>query len=194
MVADLRVAGVAAAEPARPLLAAVVPAARVLAEVAAHRALVAQERRGRQAGRRRNGRVGRDELGAGELGDRRRRTDPNAVSVRRDAAEPGVLQVDEERRSADAAVDLPREVGAAGEDGGAVTGEQLERLVDRGRPGVGAHASASSTRSRVSGSAADLRPVACANALAIAAAVGTIGGSPSPLAPTFGRFASGMCG
>ena len=38
------------------------------------------------------------------------------------------------------------------------------------------------------------RPVACANAFAIAAAVGTIGGSPSPFEPTFGRFASGMCG
>ena len=48
VVADLRVAGVAAAEPAVPLDAAVVPAARVLAEVAADRALVAQERRGRQ--------------------------------------------------------------------------------------------------------------------------------------------------
>ena len=54
--------------------------------------------------------------------------------------------------------------------------------------------SASSTRSRVSGSAAARRPVACANAFAIAAAVGTIGGSPRPFAPTFGRFASGTCG
>ena len=73
-------------------------------------------------------------------------------------------------------------------------GEQLERLVDRAGPGVRAHASASSTRARVSGSAAARRPVACANAFAIAAAVGTIGGSPRPLAPTFGRFASGTCG
>ena len=60
VLADLRVARVAAAEPARPLLAAVVPAARVLAEVAADRALVAQERRGRQPGRGRDGGVGRE--------------------------------------------------------------------------------------------------------------------------------------
>ena len=195
VVADLGVAGVAAAEPARPLLAAVVPAARVLAEVAAHRALVAQERRGGEAGGRRHGRVRREQLGAGELGERRRRADPHAVAVGRDPAEPGVLQVDEQRRRADAAVDLAREVGAAGEHGGAVaaSGARAPRRPIAGSR-VRAHASASSTRSRVSGSAAARRPVACANAFAIAAAVGTIGGSPSPFEPTFGRFASGTFG
>ena len=98
MIADLRVAGVAAAQPARPFLAAVVPAARVLAEVAADRPLVAQERRGGEAGRCRNCRVGREELGVGELGERRRRSDPHAVAVRGDPAEPRSLQVDEQRR------------------------------------------------------------------------------------------------
>ena len=116
------------------------------------------------------------------------------VPVGLDPAEARGLQVDEERRRADAAVDLAREVGAAREHGGAVSREQLERLVDRSGPGVGAHASASSTRSRVSGSAFARRPVACANAFAIAAAVGTIGGSPRPFEPTFGRFVSGTFG
>ena len=84
MVTDLGVAGVAAAEPARPLLAAVVPAARVLAEVAAHGSLVAQERRGSEAGGGRYGCVRLDQLRAGELGEGRRRPDPHAVAVGRD--------------------------------------------------------------------------------------------------------------
>ena len=46
VVADLGVAGVAAAEPAVPLDAAVVPAAGVLAEVASDCAGVPEERRG----------------------------------------------------------------------------------------------------------------------------------------------------
>ena len=117
MVADLGVAGVAAAEPARPLLAAVVPAARVLAEVAADRALVAQERRGGEAGGRRDCRVRRRASSSRELGQRRRRADPQTVAVAVDTAEPGVLEVDEQRRRADAAVDLSCEIGAAGEHG-----------------------------------------------------------------------------
>ena len=52
VVADLRVAGVAAAQPAVPLHAAEVPAARALAEVAADRADVAQQRRGGERRRR----------------------------------------------------------------------------------------------------------------------------------------------
>ena len=98
MIADLGVAGVAAAEPARPLLAAVVPAARVLAEVAADRALVAQERRGSEACRGRERRVGRDERFAARVGERRRCADPQAVTVGIDAAEARVLEVDEQRR------------------------------------------------------------------------------------------------
>ena len=46
MVADLRVAGVPAAQPAVPLLPAVVPAARVLADVPGDGADVADQRRG----------------------------------------------------------------------------------------------------------------------------------------------------
>ena len=96
VVADLRVAGVAAAEPAVPLLAAVVPAARVLAEVAADRALVAEERRGGEAGR-----ASRPPRTAATSGARRARRasrsrrSAGAVAVGRDPAEPGVLQVDE---------------------------------------------------------------------------------------------------
>ena len=127
----------------------------------------------------------------GELGDRDRCADPDAVAVRLDAAEPRVAKIDESRRLADSAVDLPREVGAAADRRGAVLAEKLERLVERGRTRVAAHASASSTRAGVSGTAAARRPVACANAFAIAAAVGTIGGSPSPFAPRLGRFSSG---
>ena len=57
------------------------------------------------------------------------------------------------RRLADSAVDLPREVGAAAHRRGAVLAEKLERLVERGRTRVAAHASASSTRAGVSGTA-----------------------------------------
>ena len=103
----------------------------MLAEVAAHRALVAQERRGGEAGRGRDGGVGGGEGGRRELGERRRGADPEAVAVGLDPGEARVLQVDEQRRCADSAVDLPGEVGAAREDGRAVAEEQVERLVDR---------------------------------------------------------------
>ena len=63
-------------------------------------------------------------------------------------------------RVADPAVDLPREVGAAGERRGARLGKELERLVER-RPGARSRSrSASSTRARVIGSARQRRPVA----------------------------------
>ena len=101
VLADLGVAGVAAAEPARPLLAAVVPAARVLAEVAPDGALVAQQRRGGEAGRGRDGGVRRDELATtrpprASSSPPIRIPSPSAL----DPAEPRGLQVDEERRRA----------------------------------------------------------------------------------------------
>ena len=194
VLADLGIAGVAAAEPARPLLAAVVPAARVLAEVAADGALVAQERRGGEPGRGRDGRVRRDESTSATSASVVVAPIRSPSSVGLDPAEARGLQVDEERRRADAAVDLPREVGAAGEHGGAVPASSSSASSTDAGPCVGAHASASSTRSGVSGSAFARRPVACANAFAIAAAVGTIGGSPRPFEPTFGRFGSGTFG
>ena len=46
VITDLGVAGIAATQPALPFLTAVVPAAGVLAEIAADSADVAQERRG----------------------------------------------------------------------------------------------------------------------------------------------------
>src|SRR5664279_5282710 len=92
VVSDLRVTGVAAAEPARPLLAAVVPAARVLAEIASDGAVIAQERRRSEPGRRRHRRVRLDQLGEGEVGQRHRRADPYALAVRGDLAEPYVLE------------------------------------------------------------------------------------------------------
>ena len=138
-------------------------------------------------------RTGATSSAARELGERRRRADPDPRRRRRRCPpRPASWRSTSERRRADPAVDLAREVGAAGEHGSARPA-RAARAPRRPLPASrsGAHASASSTRSRVRGSAAARRPVACANAFAIAAAVGTIGGSPSPLAPTFGRFASG---
>ncbi len=194
VVADLGITRVPATEPACPLLAAVVPAASVLAEVAADGALVAQERRGCKAGGRRDDCVRLHPVVGCEIRKRRRRSDAKTFAVGRDAAEPRALEVDEQRGRADPPVDLPGEIGAACEHGGTVLEEQLERLCDRRRPYVEGHESTSSTRSRVSGRAAARRPVACANAFAIAAAVGMMGGSPRPLLPVVGRFASGTWG
>ena len=149
VVADLGEAGVAAAEPAVPLVAAVVPAAGVLAEVAADRALVAQERRRREAGRGGDGRVGRDELRRrrARRASSSRRSEPAAVGS--DPSEPGVLQVDEQRRAREAAVDLPGEIGAAGEHRRArrASSSSSASSSDAG-PRVRAHASASRTRAR----------------------------------------------
>src|SRR6185437_10481936 len=106
-----------------------------------------------------------------------------AVRARAELAEPCLAEVDQEARVGEPAVDLPGEVGAAAEGAGARPGEQRERLVDGAGAGVLHQASVSSTRWGVSGSAAERRPVACAKAFAIAAAVGIAGGSPSPFEP-----------
>ena len=194
VVTDLGEAGVASAEPAVPLGAAVIPAAGVLAEVAADRSLVAQRRRRGQPGRGGDGGVGRDCVGRRELCERRRGSDLEAAGCRANPSEPGRLQVDQQRRLAEPTIDLPGEIRASGEHHRPRAIEQVERLGKRPRPGVRAHASASRTRAAVSGRAAQRRPVAWANAFAIAAAVGMIGGSPSPLAPMFGRLGSGTWG
>ena len=117
VIADLGEAGVSTTEPAVPLLTTVVPAARVLAEVAAYRSLVAQERGGGETCRGRDGAVGRQEFVTSEIGQRRRGADAETVAVRGDAAKARVLQVDEQRGCGNATVDLPGEVGAAREHG-----------------------------------------------------------------------------
>ena len=131
VVADLREAGVAAAEPARPLLAAVVPAACVLAEVAADGALVAQERRGGETGRRRDRRVRRASESDGEVGQRRRGADLGDRRRRRSMPpSPASCRSTSSEGARDAAVDLPGEVGAAREHSGAV----LQRAARAPRP------------------------------------------------------------
>ena len=119
VVADLRVARVTPTQPAVPLDSAVVPAARVLADVAADGADVAQERRGRLPSRSRNGCVRSRKRRRCQVGERHGRADQQTVALLDQLAEPGRLQVDEERRLANPAVDLPGEVGAAGERRGA---------------------------------------------------------------------------
>ncbi len=95
----------------------------------------------------------------------------------------GRLEVDDDLRVDDPPLHLSQQVGAAADGAGRGVAQQLQRVLQRGRALV-PHASASITRAGVSGSAPARRPVACANAFAMAAAVGTIGGSPRPFAPT----------
>ena len=211
VVADLRVARVAAAEPAVPLGAAVVPAA------CAGRGCRRPCRRcGGAATRRATRQCGRPAYGSrsGEAASSASVTEAPIGRRRRrllDRPEAGVAEVDEERRRADPAVDLPRPrsvpppARARRRRGRRVASRPPRRRLQRRRhhglveksrrrgwrPSRSARAEVSNTRAGVSGRPAARRPVACANALAIAAAVGTIGGSPSPFAPRFGRFASG---
>ena len=163
VVADLRVAGVAAAEPARPLLARGSTSSACAGRGCRRRCPgCAGAARRRAPAAVATAAYGASELGAGDA--RRASSSRRSGRPRRRpsiAAEPGVLQVDERA----SATRMPRSIWPARSVPPASTAapslrEQLERLVERAGPCVRAHASASSTRSRVSGSAAARRPVA----------------------------------
>ena len=161
VIADLRVAGVAAGEPARQVGVAEVPAAHVLRQIARDRALIAQLRRRGLPGRLRergvapgHARVGRD------VGHARRGADDETPARVLDRVAEQPAHVDEVARRLAAALQR-HEVGAAGERLHAGRSEQRERLVERAGAGVGAHpARASRKRRRVIGDVRTRTPVA----------------------------------
>ena len=188
-----REAAVAAVQVARKLQAPV-PAARRLEEVAADRAHRAQLRRGREraglAQRRRDLRVGL------ELGERRPGTDPAVLGSRVGTSPSTWTSVS---RSDDPVPEQRDEVGAAGErdravaEAAAAASTELRPQELQPAPASRSRASRSarSISSRLIGSERTSAPVASRIAFAIAAAVGMIGGSPSPFEPRFVRCASG---
>ena len=175
VVADLGEAGVAAAEPAVPLVPAEVPAARALAEVAADRALV-EDRRGGGGGCGPHGATARAFVGRPRRASSCRRC--GRRRGRRDAVQAAAWRSTDVRRG-DAAVQLTGQVGAAADGAGAGLAQQLQRLPQAaGRSSSCEQLDHSGRRQRQS---PGRRPVACRKAFAIAAAVGMIGGSPRPL-------------
>src|SRR5690606_40401243 len=194
---------------ARELLVAEVPASRPLQQVAAHRAEVADLRRADFAGRLRQGailapypRMGLevDEPGGG--------ADPEAAF--RQVGDRGVEapHADDAVGRGDVVLHQPDEVHAAGERHrtAALGVERGDRLLHRRGihvserlhcvPPVRAASSATSTLRGVMGRLRTRTPVALATALAIAAAVEMVGGSPMPMTPRSGWFSSttSICG
>src|SRR5262245_28829405 len=110
VVSDLRVARLASAEPAVPFEAPVVPAARVLAEIAADRPDIAQERRGGEGSGARDGGVRLQSRSLRQRCQRDTGTDQDTLSVGVEPVQAGVLQIDEEFGAANAAVGLTGEV------------------------------------------------------------------------------------
>ena len=161
VVADLRVAGVAARQPAGQVGMAEVPAAHVLRQVARDGALIAQLRRGRRAARpataRRSARPrGRRPRRPRRASQRRSRARRRGARSRRRAARARRRASRRPCRATAAAPDRCRPRAAARR-----RVEQRQRLVDRGRAEVGAHpARASRKRRRVIGEVRTRTPVA----------------------------------
>ena len=91
--------------------------------------------------------------------------------------------------------DQRHDVGAAGERERIAGGRQLDRLVERRRAACRSRSCGSTLEPRGTGAGerrlAQRSPSAAATAFATAAAVGMIGGSPSPFTPIVERCGSG---
>ena len=197
VIADLRVAGVAAAEPAVPLVAAVSTSSACPGRGCrrpCRRCAAAARRRARPPSRARR-RARRAPEARERRERRRRRRSASAVAVGRERGRARRARMS----TSSSGATIPRSIWpirSVPPNIGSAPGARAARSASstRRRPRVGRrscerleHARAASAAAR-----AQRRPVACANAFAIAAAVGMIGGSPSPLAPVLPAIGSGM--